>query len=299
MTQALTTKFESVDSLKVVFASQYQKQIVNYFGDDRRALRFLSGVVSAVQRNPKLLECTPVSVINSFMIMAQLQLMPSDISGEAYVIPYKNNDILEAQFQLGYQGLVTLFYRGLVKAIISEIVYKNDVFSVVNSVIDHRPDVFSEDRGEAIGAYAIVDLTTGGRISKVMSKAEIIKIGKRFSKSFNGKFTPWDEHNDPQLWMWKKTVLKQIAKLIPKNDAISTAIAIDNQDSNIEDKRIDAAIDSQDALKMGTILKQPSNEKPKKEDVKEAKAKDKAEAPEGDESIDLEEVDKALSEQGK
>jgi recombination protein RecT len=254
-------KFTDVNDLKKVFALQYQKQINNYFGDDKRALRFLSGVVSAVQRNPDLLNCTPVSVVNSFMTMAQLQLMPSDVSGEAYVIPYKNNGVKEAQFQLGYQGLVTLFYRASVKSITAEIVYKNDTFAYRNGVVDHQPDVFSDDRGEAIGAYAIVQLNTGGVVSKVMSKKEIVLIGKRFSKSFAGKFTPWDEKNDPQLWMWRKTVLKQIAKLVPKNDAITTAIAVDNQDSTISDKRIEDVIDTQDQLKMGSILKSKTNDK--------------------------------------
>lgn len=298
MTQAIQ-KFSDENDLKKVFAQNYMKQINNYFGDDKRALRFLSGVVSAVQRNPALLNCSPITVINSFMVMAQLQLMPSGVSGEAYVIPYDG----EAQFQLGYQGIVTLFYRAGVKSIASEIVYKNDFFEVVNSVIDHRPDVFSDDRGAAIGAYAIVTLGTGGIVSKVMSKKEIILIGKRFSKSFKSKFTPWDENNDPQLWMWKKTVLKQIAKLVPKNDTIVNAIAIDNQDSVIADQRIEAAVDSQDSLKMGSLLIPPkTDEKTTKAKGKKAPAKkaDQAKAEDAEsseEEIDIEEVDKALAEQ--
>ena len=61
-----------------------------------------------VQRTPKLLECTPETLLNSCMTMASLKLMPSGVSGEAFVLPYKNKGVMEAQFQLGYQGLVTL-----------------------------------------------------------------------------------------------------------------------------------------------------------------------------------------------
>lgn len=239
-------KFGSEQDLKKVLAKQYINQINNYFGNEKRALRFLSGVMAAVQRNPKLLECEPTSVINSFMTMAQLELMPSDVSGEAYVIPYSNNKkvgnrwekVLEAQFQLGYQGLVTLFYRSGVKEIVAEIVYENDQFQFVNGKVHHEPDVFTDDRGKAKGAYVIIRLKAGGEVTKVMSKKEIMDIAKQFSKSYSGKHSPWDEKNDPQLWMWRKTALKQMSKLVPKNDAIRMAVEQDNKDSNIEDKKI-------------------------------------------------------------
>lgn len=259
-------KFTGELMLKDVISRNYMRQIQNYFGDEKKALRFLSGVTAAVQRNRELLECQPVSVINSFMIMAQLELMPSDVSGEAYVLPYNNNrkvdgkwvKIKEAQFQLGYQGLVTLFYRAGCKEIIAEIVRKGDTFTYVNGVVHHEVDPFSDERGEAIGAYVIAKLSTGGQVSKVMSKKEIMAIAEKFSKSFKSDHTPWDEANDPQLWMWKKTVLKQVAKLVPKNERIVQAIAEDNRDSVIQD-RLEAAKADSEALQMGNLLK--SNDK--------------------------------------
>lgn len=243
------------DDLKVILAGQYRKQIDNYFGDPKKSLKFLSGVISAVQKTPKLLDCDAISVINSFMTMAQLELMPSDVSGEAYVLPYKG----KAQFQLGYQGLVTLFYRAGARAIVSEIVYKNDKFEYVSGEVKHQPDFFSEDRGEAIGAYVIVETQSGGKIAKVMKKSDIINIGKSFSQSFNTDFSPWKEKNDPELWMWKKTVLKQVAKLVPKNETIYKAVAFDNEDSVIQE-RMDKATKEADSLKMGNLLKEKNEE---------------------------------------
>ncbi len=255
-------KFEKIDDLRSMMGNTYMKQINNFFGDQQKALRFLSAVTAAAQRLPKLLECTPESVINSFMMSAQMRFMPSDISGEAYVLPYLINKevspgvwkkILVAQFQLGYQGLVTLFYRAGVKKIVAEIVYENDQFSYVNGEVDHRPDIFSDKRGKAKGAYVIVELSTGGIISKVMSKKEILDIAEKFSKSWGGKHTPWDEKNDPQLWMWRKTVLKQTGKLVPKNEELMMAIAEDNKDSIIAD-RLDAAINESKGLTMGSLM---------------------------------------------
>ncbi len=268
--KALQVAFKNELDLKTVLANQYQKQIVNFFGDQKKALRFLSGVVAAVQRNPKLLECTGESVINSFMTMAQLGLMPSDVSGEAYVLPYKNKkniggkwtEVMEAQFQLGYKGLVTLFYRAGIKDIVAEIVYEKDDFNVTNGVITHSPDVFSDDRGKPRGAYCIVRLTNGGIVSKVMSEKEIMGIAARFSKSFAGDGkdkSPWNPKNDPQLWMWRKTVLRQCAKLVPQNDTIIEAIAKDDADSVIGD-RLPEAKKAEETLTMGAILKKPEEQ---------------------------------------
>lgn len=244
-----------IKNLKTTLANSYQKQIENYFGDPKQALKFLSSVVSAVQRNPALLECEPASVINSFMTMAQLQFMPSDVSGEAYVLPYKG----VAQFQLGYQGLVTLFYRAGVRLIVAEIVYSKDKFSYTNGVIEHSPDIFADDRGEAIGAYVIVTLASGEKLAKVMKKGDIMDMGKKFSKSFKSDYTPWKEANDPELWMWKKTVLKQIAKLVPKNETIFKAVAEDNKESNVADRAERAKMESE-GLRMGNLLKHNTNE---------------------------------------
>lgn len=266
-------KLTNENDLRNLLATSYLKQINNYFGDDKKALRFLSGVIAATQRNPKILDCTPQSVVNSFMTMAQLGLMPSDVSGEAYVIPYSNSKkvgdkwekVMEAQFQLGYQGLVTLFYRsGSVKDIVAEIVYEKDDFKYTNGRIEHSPDVFADDRGKAKGAYVIVRFNNGGVVSKVMSKKEILGIAEKFSKSYGADKkdkSPWTEANDPQLWMWRKTVLKQSAKLVPKNESIIQAIGEDNKDSVIAE-RLESAKSTQELLTMGHIEK-PYDDKKK------------------------------------
>lgn len=218
---------------------EYKKKIINFFdGKENKALMFLSGILADIQRNPKLKECDQQTLFNAYMMMAQLKLMPSGVSGEAYVLPYNDKRRgMIAQFQLGYQGLVTLFYRAGALKIHSDIVRKNDKFSYVNGEVKHEPDIFGDERGEAIGAYVIIDLQSGGQVAKVMSKKEIMTIGEKFSKSFRGDFSPWKASQDPELWMWKKTVLKQAAKLVPKNESINMAIAEDNKDSVIEDKK--------------------------------------------------------------
>lgn len=271
------------DNLKSFMATNYLNQIKNFFSDEKQAMKFMSSMMSAVQKNEDLMKCEMHSVVTSFMTMAQLGLMPSDVSGEAYVIPYGG----KAQFQLGYQGLVTLFYRAGGQNIRAEIVRKNDVFSYENGQIQHKIDIFKSnaDRGEIVGAYAIATVN-GGEICKAMNITDIIDIGKKFSKSFTTKFSPWNTSNDPEGWMYKKTVLKQLAKMLPKNETIFKAIAEDNNDSIIAD-RLNGAMTESKGLQMGELLK--NNDKNKEDKAGKNKAKDTdgvdPQAPDGEPTI--------------
>lgn len=252
-------------------------QVINHFNNNKiAAMKFLSSMRLTVQKNPKLLECEPTTLVNAFLEAASFELMPSDISGEAYIVgPYDNNKningkwvkVKEAQLQIGYLGYVTLMYRAGATKVISEIVYKNDKFSFINNVIMHEPDVFSDDRGEPIGAYAIVKLGTGEEIAKVLNKKEILGIGEKFSRSWKTDFSPWKSQNDPQLWMWRKTVLRQIFKLISKEKngieakaRLVEAIAIDDRDS-VFANRLGPAMETKMSLTMGNVLKNGKEEK--------------------------------------
>ena len=245
---------KSETDLKLFLHKNYMAQIKNFFGDEKQSLKFLSSVMTDVQKNPKLLESNPTSLVNAYMTMAQLGLMPSGVSGEAYVLPYnKGNQGLIAQFQLGYQGLITLFFRAGGESIRSEIVRENDKFSFINGQITHEIDIFKSnaDRGKPIGAYAIAKIN-GTEIAKVMNAKDILDMGKNFSKSFDTSFTPWKVENDPELWMWKKTVLKQLGKLMPKNETIFRAIAEDNKDSRLDKAE---GLVEESKLAMGNFLK--------------------------------------------
>jgi len=274
-------KLETPNELKVFLYKNYMNQIKNFFSGEQQAMKFLSSVIADVQKTPKLMECDGNTLINSYITMAQLGFMPSSISGEAYVLPYKDkNRGMIAQFQLGYQGLVTLLYKAGVSSIFSDIVREEDIIEVgrgkIRHVIDPRKSI--KERGAPIGAYVIFVLN-GEEVGKYMNKDDILSIGQHFSKSFDTQFTPWKEKNDPELWMWKKTVLKQGAKLLPKNENINKAIAYDNEESNVHNN---GGIVENSGLQMGNFLKAPepkqnaTSKKPPKKAEKE-QAEDKQE----------------------
>ena len=87
--------------------------------------RFLEIFYASFRDNPKLYKCSNSSLINALMQSVKLGLEPNGVMGKAYIIPYGN----EAQFQVGYQGLLDLAWRsGKVKSISASVVYSEDVF---------------------------------------------------------------------------------------------------------------------------------------------------------------------------
>jgi recombination protein RecT len=212
-------------AVKMFSEGNVQKALKNFLGNNPQAyMRFISSIRSCCARNPKILKCTKDSLINVFLNCAEWGLYPSVATGECYVIPYKNKKgELEAQFQLGYQGMVTLAYRNGI-TINAEIVYEKDRFEYefgLNQKLIHVPDFFT-DRGEPIGAYIVATLENDVKKIKIMNKDKIFEFrGKsqsyRSDVKYKSKNSPWQPENDPELNMWKKTCIKQIFKVLPKS----------------------------------------------------------------------------------
>jgi len=264
MADILPEKLNNQNELKVFLAKNYMAQIKNFFGDEKQAMKFLSSVMADVQRNPKLMECTPSSLVNSYITMAQMGFMPSGISGEAYVLPYKKGYVMEAQLQVGYQGLVTLYYGAGVDKITSGIVREKDKTTLINGELTHEVDLSlsQEERGKPIGAY-VTAIFRGEKSTKYMNGKDIVEHAKKYSKSYDpvGKYSPWNPDNDRELWMWVKTVIKQ-HKLLPKNEKINQALNLDNTDSRISDvkEKLNGG-----ELTMGGFLANNNNENTKKD----------------------------------
>lgn len=221
---ALTT---GVNNLKVNLNGR-MSALKNFLGSEQKALRFMSAVTLAVQKNPDLItKCNPESLLGAFMECASLDMYPSNHSGDCYIVPYKGY----AQFQIGYRGFKTLAFRAGILRIGSDVVREKDEYKEERGTdpkIIHNVPLRGE-RGEAYRAYAWAEITKGNTVFQPMSKEEIMEI-KETSPAKNSNYSPWNG-NDPQLWMWQKTCLKQLAKLLPTSEhgeAINRAIYLDN-----------------------------------------------------------------------
>ena len=188
--------------------------------------QFLHMAVNQIKRNNKLLEIfqkNPASVFSSILTCAEFGLSPTAQMGEAWLIPYGR----ECQFQIGYQGLAKILYKNPnVQNITAECVYGNDEFEYslgLKPNLSHKPA--TTDRGDLISVYCVVRFTQQDPIFKVMSVDELKSI-QNLSKA--GNRSVWFSPTDPQYWMLKKTVFKQLCKLLPKHLNMSKVISYDN-----------------------------------------------------------------------
>ncbi len=175
--------------------------------------RMIRVAVTAIQKTPKLMECSQQSLIACIVEASQLGLEPDGVVGHAYLVPFWNKKTgrNEAQLMPGYRGLIDLARRsGQIGAVNAEIVYENDEFRVVKGL---NPDLIHipnwRDPGEMIAAYATAKLKDGDVQFCVMPKHEIDKHRER-SKSKD--FGPWVTDYE---WMAKKTAIRQLCKLLP------------------------------------------------------------------------------------
>lgn len=188
--------------------------------------RFTRIVFTALSTTPQLNQCTPQSFLGAMMTAAQLGLEPNTPLGQAYLIPFKNKGVLEAQFQLGYKGLIDLAYRsGEVELVQAQCVYENDEFKCkfgLEPELEHIPA--DHDRGELVKVYALFKTKSGGFGFEVMSVDDVKAHAKKYSQSYNSSFSPWTRNFEE---MAKKTVLKKCLKYAPLKSEFARGISAD------------------------------------------------------------------------
>jgi recombination protein RecT len=220
-------------------ANSMQALIKSMEGEIKRALpsvltpeRFTRIVLTAISSNPTLKACEPKSFLGAMMQAAQLGLEINTNLGQAYVIPYKNHGVLQAQFQLGYKGLIDLAYRsGEVELVQAQVVYENDEFECeygLEPKLRHVPA--SGDRGKPVKVYAMFKTKSGGYGYEVSSVEEIMEHGRKYSKAFSSG--PWQT---APIEMCKKTMLKRVLKYAPlKSEFVRQMSADETIKSNID-----------------------------------------------------------------
>lgn len=197
---------------------------------------FMRVVLTAVQRNPKLAQCTSISFLGAVLQCAQLGLVPDGFLGQAYLIPYENRKAgkLECQFQIGYRGLVALARRsGEISTLGADVVYEKDRFTQVRGLspsVEHVPFEGDEDPGALVRVYSFYRLRDGAYDLNVMNRRQVHAIRERSQAYRTGKQygktdSPWFTD---EAWMWKKTSIKQLLKLAPMSIEIQRATALDD-----------------------------------------------------------------------
>lgn len=263
----------SSSALKAVATGQTAKSktILDYLNEPRVASgigavagkfltadRMLRLCINAVKRTPKLAECDPQTVLGAMMMSAALGLEPNTVQQQAFLIPYKKRaqiggkwvDVYECQFQIGARGFITLGYRSPhVQSMIAGAIHEHDHWKQMDgsqSFLEHSINL--RGRGELIGSFSHVKLTSGREVACVLPLDEIWKIRDK-SETYRALVRNVESASDAKekrraeeklaetpwvMWlddMASKSATKKHAKQLPiaANDALSVAASFDDK----------------------------------------------------------------------
>lgn len=205
-------------------AQEAVKQNVANVVGQKDAQAFISSIVSAVQANPQLAECTNSSLLSAALLGHSLNLPPSPQLGKVYFVPYKNTKagVTEAQFMLSYKGYLELAMRsGQYKKIHVTDIREGELKSYDpiedEYIFEPITDVSKRNEAPIIGYYGYFILTNGFKQALYWSKEKLEAHAKKYSAAYR---KGWDS----SLWktdfdsMAHKTMIRQ---LISKHGVMS------------------------------------------------------------------------------
>ena len=296
-TTALTKAVDSVRSL--LSGEQMQRELKAALPKHLTPERLIRVALTAITKNPKLLECTQSSLALAVLESAQLGLVTDGVLGHGHLIPYGPR----AQFQIGYRGAGELAMRSekLLKPPRMGVIREGDTWERIEEPpsLKHTPAREDNSQNPILAAYATVVFKNGSTDHAFMWLSEIEQIRDRTQayKAFTAgriKETPWIDHF-PE--MAKKTALLRLAKILPLSPELQRAAAKSEllDDGNYVDeaglKQVDivdvteatepkasatARLKDKFGLKAGTEIKAEAEVKQEQPDAQEAPKSDEA-----------------------
>jgi recombination protein RecT len=241
------------DLKSLINSRSMQEQFSRALPRHLSADRFTRIAITALSRTPKLMNCTPQSLMKCLLDLSAMGLEPD--GRRAHLIPYGN----ECTLIVDYKGLVELIRRsGDVVSLRAETVCREDEFEWVNGEITHKID-WRNSRGDVQAVYAEAKMKDGETQTTVLTRDEVEGIRARSKSGNNGPWvTDWAE-------MAKKTAVRRLSKMLPLSSEVSIQLEADDKYNGLKD---DAPFIDTDA----------EEEKPKPASrVEQAKQKIKAE----------------------
>lgn len=249
-------------------------QINNIVGG-KNGTRFITSIVSAVQNNPQLQECTNQSILSAALLGESLNLSPSPMLGYYYMVPFNDRQRGKvAQFQIGYKGLIQLAIRsGQYKKINVMAIKEGELeyFDPLNEDIKVNLMVDNwnaREQAKTIGYYATFELVNGFKKSIYWSREQMEAHAEQYSQGYRAKkgYTFWEKDFDSMAY---KTMLRQ---LLSKWGIMSTELmsAIDSDEAIINEDGTKNYVETEEIIEASAS--EPAKEEP------EAPAEDPAAA---------------------
>ena len=223
--------------------------------------QFVASLLSVVTNNNLLAKATNESIMTAAMKAAVLNLPIEPSLGYAYIVPYKN----QAQFQIGYKGLIQLAQRsGQVTRLNAGEVYESQYkgFNPLTEDLEVDMTAIPKEKEKVVGYFAFMRLANGFEKTVFWTKERVQAHGKKYSQSFSSKYSPWQSDFDA---MARKTVLKHmLSTYAPLSTELQEAIVADNEDSKLSEAKETKDITPQEPENLSDLLGAP-------EEVKETK----------------------------
>ena len=189
----------------------YKKLINNTLGDPERAKRFVASISSAVATNQALQECDAGTILTGALLGEALNLSPSPVLGQYYLVPFKNTKkgTTEAQFMLGAKGYVQMAIRSGQYKDIDYIEIREGEYKGRNKQTGKQEFEFIEDEEErlskpVVGYMAYFELLNGFYKSIYWSKEKMEKHADQYSKAFNlADYKKLQMNQIPEKDLWK------------------------------------------------------------------------------------------------
>ena len=192
---SLTNKTPQRLGFTAYLTNEAVKNQINSVVGGKNGTRFISSIVSAVNNNPALQECTNTSILSGALLGESLNLSPSPQLGQYYLVPFNDKEKGKvAQFQLGYKGYIQLAIRsGQYKKLNVIAIKEGELirYDPLNEEIEVKLIENEEERENAatIGYYAMFEYTNGFRKTMYWSKKKMIAHADKYSAAFSANGT--------------------------------------------------------------------------------------------------------------
>lgn len=213
------------------------KSLVN-----KNAATFTTSIMQIVNSNTMLKTADPTSIFNAACMAATLNLPLQNGLGFAYIVPFRNNreKKTEAQFQIGYKGLIQLAQRsGQFKRLVAVPVYEKQLIEedpINGYVFDWKQK--PEQNEKPIGYYAYFQLVNSFTAELYMTEEEVDQHAQRYSQTYR---TYLDKKSKGQwatsVWAenFEQMALKTVMKLLLSKQA---PLSVEMQSAVLADQAV-------------------------------------------------------------
>ena len=184
-----------------ITATKTQAYLQSVLGEKKSS--FVNNLTALVANNKMLQECEPVTIMYAALKATALDLPLDQNLGFAYVLPYKNNKagISEAQFQIGFKGVVQLCVRSNEFERINVTDVRQGELKSRNRLTGDIDFKWVEDDAErnrlpVIGYVGYFRLKSGYEKYSYWSVEELERHGKTYSQTFKKGYGVWKDNFD-------------------------------------------------------------------------------------------------------